>query len=75
MIIISLVIFTMNLYFHRYPLALSMVASGLINVKPLVTHHFSMEETLKAYETARQGLGIKVMIHVQPRNSNNPQKF
>lgn len=62
-------------YVNEYPLALSMVASGLINVKPLVTHHFAMEETLQAYETARQGLGIKVMIHVQPRNANNIEKF
>lgn len=52
-----------------------MVASGKINVKPLVTHHYSIEETLEAYEVARQGLGIKVMIHVQPRDANNPRKF
>ncbi|KAH9638070.1 hypothetical protein HF086_014931 [Spodoptera exigua] len=51
------------------------MASGKINVKPLVTHHFTMEETLQAYEVARQGAGIKVMIHVQPRDTNNPQKF
>ena len=52
-----------------------MVASGKINVKPLVTHHFSLEQTLEAYEVARQGAGIKVMIHVQPRDANNPTKF
>lgn len=52
-----------------------MVASGKINVKPLVTHHFSMEETLEAYEVARKGAGIKVMIHVQPKDTNNPVKF
>ncbi|KAJ0174955.1 hypothetical protein K1T71_009096 [Dendrolimus kikuchii] len=62
-------------YVNEYPIALSMVSSGKINVKPLVTHHFSMEETLEAYEVARQGAGIKVMIHLQPRDSNNPQKF
>ncbi|XP_049871677.1 sorbitol dehydrogenase-like [Pectinophora gossypiella] len=62
-------------YVNEYPIALSMVASGKVNVKPLVTHHYSLEETLEAYEVARQGLGIKVMIHVQPRNTNNPNKF
>ncbi|XP_068622760.1 sorbitol dehydrogenase-like [Battus philenor] len=62
-------------YVNEYPIALSMVASGQINVKPLVSHHYSLEETLEAYEVARQGLGIKVMIHVQPRDANNPQKF
>lgn len=62
-------------YVNEYPIALNMVASGKINVKPLVTHHFSMEQTLEAYEVARQGSGIKVMIHVQPRDANNPKKF
>ncbi|CAG4955580.1 unnamed protein product [Parnassius apollo] len=62
-------------YVNEYPIALSMVSSGQINVKPLVSHHFSLEETVEAYEVARQGLGIKVMIHVQPRDANNPKKF
>ncbi|CAG4935936.1 unnamed protein product [Colias eurytheme] len=62
-------------YVNEYPIALSLVASGQINVKPLVTHHYSLEETLEAYEVAKQGLGIKVMIHVQPRDANNPVKF
>lgn len=62
-------------YVNDYPTALAMVASGKINVKPLVTHHFSIEESLEAYEVARQGAGIKVMIHVQPRDTNNPEKF
>lgn len=61
--------------YFRYPIALAMVASGKINVKPLVTHHFSLEESLAAYEAARGGQGIKVMIHVQPRDANNPIKF
>ncbi|GBP58170.1 Sorbitol dehydrogenase [Eumeta japonica] len=60
---------------YKYPIALSLVARGLINVKPLVTHHFSIEETVQAYEVARQAKGIKVMIHVQPRDQNNPNKF
>ena len=48
----------------RYPTALAMVASGQVNVKPLVTHHFPLEESLQAFETARTGAGgaIKVVI-------------
>ena len=47
-----------------YPVALSMVASGQIDVKPLVTHRFALEQSLAAFETARTGAGgaIKVMI-------------
>ena len=35
-----------------------------VDVKPLITHRFSLEQTLEAFETARTGAGgaIKVMI-------------
>ncbi|RVE49385.1 hypothetical protein evm_006000 [Chilo suppressalis] len=62
-------------YVNEYPIALNMVANGHINVKPLVTHHFDMEQTVEAYNTTLKGQGIKVMIHVQPRDTNNPVKF
>ncbi|XP_053697811.1 sorbitol dehydrogenase-like [Sabethes cyaneus] len=60
-------------YCNDYPAALSLVASGKINVKRLITHHFNIEETLDAFNTSRHGLGgaIKVMIHVQPKDKNN----
>nr|XP_045621116.1 sorbitol dehydrogenase-like isoform X1 [Procambarus clarkii] len=51
-------------YANNYPTSLAMVASGKINVKPLITHRFTLEEAKKAFETARTGEGgaIKVMI-------------
>ena len=41
-----------------------MVASGRVNVKPLITHRFKLEESVAAFETAKTGAGgaIKVMI-------------
>ena len=50
---------------RSYPTALDMVASGKVDVKPLITHNYKLEETLKAFETAKTGEGgaIKVMIH------------
>lgn len=47
----------------RYPLALSLIADGKIDVKPLVTHRFQLEESLAAFEVARRGEGIKVIIN------------
>ena len=46
-------------------MALEMVASGVVNVKKLVTHHYKLEQTIQAFETAKTGAGgaIKVMIH------------
>lgn len=52
-------------YANDYPIALSMVASGVANVKKLITHNFTLEDTIKAFEVAKTGTGnpIKVMIH------------
>ena len=36
--------------------------SGKINVKPLITHRFRLENIVEAFETANGGDGIKVMI-------------
>ena len=49
-----------------YPTALEMVASGSVNVKPLITHTYTLEETLKAFERAKTGEGgaIKVSQHL-----------
>lgn len=60
-------------YCNDYPAALALVASGQVNVKRLVTHHFDITETTKAFETTRYGRdgAIKVIIHAAPRNENN----
>ncbi len=49
---------------RSYPIALEMVASGRVNVMPLITHRYKLEESIAAFETARTGAGgaIKVMI-------------
>ena len=64
-------------YANDYPAALALVASGKAKVKKLITHHFDLAETLDAFDTSRYGKGgaIKVMIHCQPRNKNNPKPF
>jgi len=51
-------------YANCYPTAISMVASGLVDVKPLITHRFKLEEAVQAFETAKTGAGgaIKVLI-------------
>lgn len=50
-----------------YPDAIDLLASGKVDVKPLITHTYKLEETLQAFETARTGRegAIKVMIHCQ----------
>lgn len=57
-------LFLLNILLCSYPTALEMIASGAVNVKPLVTHHFDLEETLNAFQTANdpKSGAIKVMI-------------
>jgi len=39
-------------YAHVYPRAIALMASGKINVKPLITDVFRFEESVKAFEFA-----------------------
>lgn len=51
-------------YANCYPAAIGMVASGKVDLKPLVTHRYDLKDAVKAFETARDGTGgaIKVML-------------
>jgi len=51
-------------YSNQYPKAIRLVSGGLINVKPLVTHRFALEDAVEAFKVAsdyRKG-SIKVQI-------------
>ena len=45
-----------------YLKARDLVASGKVNVKDLVSHRFGLEDFPKAYELAKAGAGIKIVI-------------
>ncbi len=51
-------------YANAYLTALDMVASGRVDVTPIVTHHFELQDVVTAFETARDGAdgAIKVMV-------------
>uniref|UniRef100_UPI0037E85A3F sorbitol dehydrogenase-like n=1 Tax=Semicossyphus pulcher TaxID=241346 RepID=UPI0037E85A3F len=49
-------------YCNTWPMAIAMLASGKVDVKPLVTHRFPLEQAVQAFETTHQGQGIKVML-------------
>ena len=51
-------------YVNCYPVALELIASGKVDVKPLVTHRYKLEETLAAFQTAKDQAdgAVKVVI-------------
>jgi len=51
-------------YRNCYPLALWLVSTKKIDLAPLITHRYTLEDTLDAFETARTGAGgaVKVLI-------------
>ncbi|KAK2493032.1 hypothetical protein MC885_010887 [Smutsia gigantea] len=57
-------------YCNTWPMAISMLASKSVNVKPLVTHRFPLEKALEAFETSKKGLGLKVMLKCDPNDQN-----
>ncbi|CAH1797051.1 unnamed protein product [Owenia fusiformis] len=42
-----------QLFDFSYASAVSLMATGRVNVKPLITHTFKLEDTLKAYELVK----------------------
>jgi L-iditol 2-dehydrogenase len=48
--------------------AIELIASGRVDVRPLVTHHFRMEDTARAFElvSARSGGVVKAIIRISP---------
>lgn len=42
-----------------------MVSTGAIDLKSTITHHFTLEQTKEALETAKRGATMKAIIHVQ----------
>lgn len=47
---------------HTYPRAIHLVESGLVEVRSLVTHTFSIDEYEQAFEVATRRDGLKVII-------------
>lgn len=51
-------------YHDIYPKAIRLVAAGMIDLKPLVSHRYKLEEGLQAFDTASNpgARAIKVQI-------------
>jgi len=59
---------TVNRYNNTWPIAIELVASGRVDVNPLITHHFTLDETAEALTLAeRVQNSVKAIVHPQQR--------
>lgn len=59
-------VFTVNRYAHTWPTAISLVASGRVEVAGLVTHRFGLEQTAEALMLSRTATdSVKAVIDPQ----------
>jgi hypothetical protein len=62
----ELTISLVNRYNNTWPLAIDLVASGRVDVKPLITHHFPLEQTAEALTlSGHVGDSLKAIVHPQ----------
>lgn len=57
-------------YSQCYQRAINLIASGKVNVQPIITHHYDLSDAVEAFETAKNGrdksgkMSVKTMLHV-----------
>ena len=51
---------------EAYPRAISMAASGQVNLGPVVTHHFPLTDVAGAFGAANRRAGLKVIVEPAP---------
>lgn len=56
---------------NTYPLAIQLVSTSRINIKPLITHVFRLEEALEAFEVARSQRDGAIKVHIQCANEKS----
>ncbi|XP_054157010.1 sorbitol dehydrogenase-like [Oppia nitens] len=53
-------------YLNTFPLAIHLVSSGELDIKPLITHTFKLEDGIKAFETARDSaINGAIKVHIR----------
>ncbi|KAF9482543.1 GroES-like protein [Pholiota conissans] len=52
-------------YANQYPKAIRLVAGGLINIKPLVTHRFKLEDAVAAFHVAADPAQGAIKVQIQ----------
>ena len=56
---------TVHRYSHQYEPSLRLLASGKVNVKPMITHTFKFEESVEAFQRAAEHRPSDVKLQIK----------
>lgn len=54
-----------NRYNHSWPSAIRLLSSGYLDLKPLVTHRYALEEAMDALTSAADRTSGSIKIHIE----------
>lgn len=60
-----------NRYHHSWPLAIKLLTSGYLNLRDLVTHHFTLENSVEALTMATDRTKNAIKIHIEDGEQPN----
>ncbi len=58
---------------RNFEAVLDMMASGALNVKPLITHRFAIENAVEAYQTLNDSAALGILLHYPPLGLNQTE--
>jgi L-iditol 2-dehydrogenase len=65
MMILQVDIKFINRYHHSWPSAIRLISAGYLNLKPLVTHRFSLAEAVDALTASANRAVGAIKIHIE----------
>ncbi|GCB76464.1 hypothetical protein scyTo_0019144, partial [Scyliorhinus torazame] len=61
-------------YCNTWPTAINMLASQMVDVKPMITHRFPLDQAIEAFELVKKGTALKVIVQCEePEKKEDPQ--
>ncbi|XP_078388765.1 sorbitol dehydrogenase-like isoform X1 [Cetorhinus maximus] len=62
-------------YTNTWPTAINLMASKMVDVKPMITHRFPLDQAIEAFEFVKKGTGLKVIVQCEePEGAQKEQQ-
>jgi len=61
-----------NRYHHSWPVAIRLLGYGVLDLKPLVTHRFPLEQAVEALTASADRSSGSIKVHIEDRDAQGP---